>query len=107
MNTQYNPFDDCTAAPYYISAAKTTILHEFNDKIKTIAGAHAATAIVVDQHAPFLGHGHHYNVTTCPYYMAGAAPYMQDTIHANAAGNVVLSSVDNVGADRLYRDCTH
>jgi lysophospholipase L1-like esterase len=106
MNTQYNPFDDCTASPYNISQAKTTILHEFNDKIKTIAGAHADTAIVVDQHAPFLGHGHHYNVTTCPHYMANATPYMQDLIHANAAGNAVLAGVDNVGADRLYRDCT-
>jgi lysophospholipase L1-like esterase len=107
MNTQYNPFDDCTAAPYNISQAKTTILHEFNDKIKTIAEAHADGAIVVDTHSPFLGHGHHYNVTTCPYYMANAAPYMQDLIHANAAGNAVLAGVDNGGADRLYRDCTH
>jgi lysophospholipase L1-like esterase len=107
MNTQYNPFDDCTASPYNISPAKTEILHEFNAKIETIAGAHGAGAIVVDQHAPFLGHGHHYQVTTCPYYMANATPYMQDLIHANAAGNAVLAGVDNGGADRLYRDCTH
>jgi lysophospholipase L1-like esterase len=107
MNTQYNPFDDCTASPYNISAAKTAILNEFNDKIKTIAGAHGASAIVVDTHSPFLGHGHHYNVTTCPYYMANATQYMQDLIHANAAGNAVLAGVDNGGADRLYRDCTH
>ncbi|HEX7704513.1 MAG TPA: SGNH/GDSL hydrolase family protein [Kofleriaceae bacterium] len=107
MNTQYNPFDDCTAAPYNISQAKTTILHEFNDKVKTIAEAHTDAAIVVDQHSPFLGHGHHYDVTTCPYYMANATPYMQDLIHANAAGNAVLAGVDNGGADRLYRDCTH
>ena len=107
MNTQYNPFDDCTAAPYNISQAKTTILHEFNDKIKTIAEAHAAAAIVVDTHSPFLGHGHHYNVATCPYYIPNATPYMQDLIHANAAGNAVLAGVDNGGADRLYRDCTH
>ena len=107
MNTQYNPFDDCTAPPYNISQAKSTILHEFNDKIKTIAAAHANAAIVVDQHSPFLGHGHHYDVTTCPYYMANATPYMQDLIHANAAGNAVLAGVDNGGADRLYRDCAH
>jgi GDSL-like Lipase/Acylhydrolase family len=107
MNTQYNPFDDCTAAPYNISQAKTTILHEFNDKVKAIAAAHADSAIVVDTHSPFLGHGHHYNVATCPYYVANATPYMQDLIHANAAGNAILAGVDNGGADRLYRDCTH
>jgi len=107
MNTQYNPFDDCTAAPYNISAAKNAILGEFNAKIKSIAAAHGNAAIVVDQHSPFLGHGHHYQVATCPYYMANATPYMQDLIHANAAGNAVLAGVDNGGADRLYRDCTH
>ena len=107
MNTQYNPFDDCTAAPYNISAAKNAILGMFNDEIKTIGEAHANAAIVVDQHAPFLGHGHHYQVTTCPYYMPNATYYMQDLIHANAAGNAVLAGVDNGGADRLYRDCTN
>jgi lysophospholipase L1-like esterase len=106
MNTQYNPFDDCTAAPYNVSATKTGILHMFNDKMRAIGDQHGAAAIVVDQHGPYLGHGHHYNVTTCPHYQAGATPYMQDTIHANAAGNVDLANVMNSGADRLYRDCT-
>jgi lysophospholipase L1-like esterase len=105
MNTQYNPFDDCTASPYNLSPAKTAILHMFNDKVTSIAEAHGAAAIVVDQHHPFLGHGHHYNVATCPFYTAGAAAWMQDTIHANAAGNVDLANVMNAGADRLYRDC--
>ncbi|MEO6776303.1 MAG: SGNH/GDSL hydrolase family protein [Kofleriaceae bacterium] len=105
MNTQYNPFDDCPAAPYNVSQAKTTILQEFNDQIKTIAGAHVDSAIVVDQHEPFLGHGLNYQATTCPHYIANATSYMQDLIHANAAGNAVLAGVDNGGADRLYRDC--
>jgi lysophospholipase L1-like esterase len=104
-NTQYNPFDDCTASPYNLSPAKTAILHMFNDKVKSIADAHGAAAIWVDQHDPFLGHGHHYNVSTCPYYQANAVPWMQDTIHANPAGNVDLANVMNAGADRLYRDC--
>ncbi len=105
MNTQYNPFDDCTASPYNLSAAKITILHKFNDKVRSIAEAHGAAAIVVDQHKPFLGHGHHNTVATCPYYTAGAADWMQDTIHANVAGNVSLANVMTAGADRLYRDC--
>lgn len=105
MNTQYNPFDDCTASPYNLSPAKTAILHMFNTKVVSIAEAHGAAAIVVNQAQPFLGHGHHYNVATCPFYTAGAAPWMQDTIHANAAGNVGLANVMNAGADRLYRDC--
>jgi len=105
MNTQYNPFDDCTASPYNLSATKIGILHMFNDKVKSIADSHGAKAIVVDQHGPFLGHGHHYNVASCPFYKAGAAAWMQDTIHANPAGNVDLAAVMEAGTDRLYRDC--
>ena len=105
MNTQYNPFDDCTASPYNLSPAKTALLHTFNDKVISIANAHIQQAIVVNQHGPFLGHGHHYNVATCPFYKAGAAAWMQDTIHANPAGNVDLANVMNAGVDRLYRDC--
>lgn len=105
MNTQYNPFDDCTASPYNLSATKIGILHMFNDKVTAIGNAKGDAAIVVDQHKPYLGHGHHYNVTTCPFYMAGATPFMQDTIHANAAGNVDLANVAKAGADALYRDC--
>ncbi|CAN5916079.1 hypothetical protein BH11MYX3_BH11MYX3_11790 [soil metagenome] len=105
MNTQYNPFDDCTASPYNLSAAKIAILHKFNDKVRAIADSHGNAAIVVDQFTPFLGHGHHYDVAACPHYMAGAASWMQDTIHANPAGNVDLANVMNGGADRLYRDC--
>jgi len=107
MNTQYNPFDDCAAGPYNVSLQKSAILGQFNQKIVDISNAHAAASIVVDQHTKFLGHGHCYQQTSCPHYMANAAPYMQDLIHANAAGNAVLSSVDNAAADRLYRDCTH
>ncbi len=107
MNTQYNPFDDCAAGPYNVSLAKSAILAEFNAKIAEISAAHATASIVVDQHTKFLGHGHCYQQATCPHYLANAAPYMQDLIHANAAGNAILSGVDNAGADRLYRDCTH
>src|SRR5258705_414391 len=78
MNTQYNPFDDCTASPYNVSAVKIGVLHMFNDQVKAIAAAHPVASIVVDQHKPFLGHGHHYNVMTCPYYMANAVSMMQD-----------------------------
>lgn len=106
VNTQYNPFDDCTAPPYNLSQAKTNVLHMFNEKVKGIANAKGEKAIWVNQHTPFLGHGHHYNVASCPHYMAGAVGWMQDTIHANPAGNIDLANVMKNGADRLYRDCT-
>ncbi|MCB9560132.1 MAG: SGNH/GDSL hydrolase family protein [Kofleriaceae bacterium] len=106
MNTQYNPFDDCTAPPYNLSAAKIEILHMFNDTLGSIASGAGDRAILVHQFEPFLGHGHHYDVDTCPHYQAGATPFMQDTIHANADGNAQLAAVMEGGADRLYRDCT-
>lgn len=107
MNTQYNPFDDCAAGPYNVSLVKQMILGQFNAKIAAISSAHATASIIVDQFTKFLGHGHCYQQTSCPHYDASAAPYMKDLIHANAAGNAVLSGIDNAGADRLYRDCTH
>jgi hypothetical protein len=102
MNNQYNPFDDCTASPYNLSPLKINLLHMFNAVLVDIANEHHDNAILVDQFTPFLGHGHHYNVATCPHYMAGATPYMKDLIHANADGNKQLAKVLEGGADRLY-----
>ncbi len=106
MNTQYNPFDDCTAPPYSVSATKNGIVRMYNDELGTIAARAGDTAMLVHQFEPFLGHGHHSTVATCPHYQDGATPYMEDLIHANAAGNVALASVMKSGTDRLYRDCT-
>jgi lysophospholipase L1-like esterase len=105
MNTQYNPFDDCTAPPYNVSSVKADILHQYNDELRSLAAAAGDEALLVDQFTPFLGHGHHYDVATCPHYQAGAEAWMKDLIHANAPGNAELSKVLNAGADRLYRDC--
>jgi len=102
MNEQYNPFDDCTAAPYNLSPTKIEILHQYNAQLGDIAAAAGDAAVIVDQYTPFLGHGHHYAVTSCPHYLADSAPYMEDLIHPNAAGNVVLAHVMEGGIDRLY-----
>jgi lysophospholipase L1-like esterase len=105
MNQQYNPFDDCTAPPYNLSQTKADLLHMFNGKLREWAGGHATDTIIVDQYTPFLGHGHHYNVAACPHYMANATPFMQDLIHANAAGNKQLAAVLNAGVDSVYSNC--
>lgn len=105
MNTQYNPFDDCTAPPYSVSATKNGIARMYNGELGAIAERAGDAAILVDQFTPYLGHGHHSTVATCPHYQAGATPYMEDLIHANAAGNVALAAVMKNGTDRLYRDC--
>jgi lysophospholipase L1-like esterase len=104
MNTQYNPFDDCTAPPYNLSATKIDLLGQYNGELTRIAGLHG-NVVITEQHAPYLGHGHHYNVTSCPYYMAGATNWMGDLIHPNVAGHANLAKEWNATADRLYRDC--
>jgi hypothetical protein len=43
--------------------------------------------VLTDQDGPFLGHGHHYDVASCPHYKADQAPWMDDLIHPNAAGH--------------------
>jgi lysophospholipase L1-like esterase len=101
MNNQYNPFDDCTALPYNVSAKKFELLHQFNDELAKLAQARGAT--ITDQYTPFLGHGHHYNVMSCPHYIPGAAGWMSDLIHPNAAGHADLFEQWKKTVDGLYR----
>lgn len=106
MNTQYNPFDDCTAPPYNLSETKIEMLRMYNEDLVAKANAQP-NAYIADQHAPFLGHGHHYNVSSCPYYQEGAEYWMAafDLIHPYGQGHVNIGDVMNALADTLYTDC--
>jgi lysophospholipase L1-like esterase len=104
MNTQYNPFDDCTAAPYNLSALKIDLLHQFNQNLVDLAESNP-DARIADQFTPFLGHGHHYTVASCPHYMAGAAYWMDDLIHANEAGHESFVAEWRKSAEQLYVTC--
>ena len=53
MNNQYNPFDGCTAAPYFLSAKKNELLDAFNKELAAIASAKGA--VLTDQHSPVPG----------------------------------------------------
>ncbi|HET6282347.1 MAG TPA: SGNH/GDSL hydrolase family protein [Polyangia bacterium] len=101
MNTQYTPFDECTAPPYNLSAKKSELLSSFNTALQDVAQKKGAT--ITDQYTPFLGHGHHYMVMTCPHYMAGAVGWMADLIHPNAAGHADLFEQWKKVVDRLYK----
>jgi len=103
MNSQYDPFDDCTAAPYNLSPLKIQLLGQFNADLRQLADSHD-NVVFTDQHTPYLGHGHHYNVAECPYYIPNAEPWMEDLIHPNAAGHANLATQWAKTADRMYRD---
>jgi hypothetical protein len=105
MNNQYTPFDDCTAAPYYLSQTKANLLHMFNVVLGDIANQYFQTTILIDQFTPFLGHGHHFDNASCPHYQPNMEGYMADLIHANAHGNVHLSNQVAKGVDQLYKNC--
>jgi lysophospholipase L1-like esterase len=104
MNTQYNPFDDCTAAPEYLSQVKIDLLHEYNDDLVAKAESQPNAAIA-DQHGPYLGHGHHFDDAMCPHYMAGAENWMADLIHPDAGGHANLATVLSAKADEVYAAC--
>jgi len=104
MNTQYNPFDDCTASPYNLSATKIDLLQRYNAEVVQLANSRA-NAVVTDQHKPYLGHGHHYGVLACPHYDADAVGWMADLIHPNAAGHANLAVQWEGTADAVFRDC--
>jgi hypothetical protein len=101
MSNQYNPFDDCTAAPYFLSDKKNELLDAFNKELAAIASAKGA--VITDQHGPFLGHGHHYAVSSCPHFKANLAPWMDDLIHPNAAGHENLFQQWKATVDKLYK----
>jgi lysophospholipase L1-like esterase len=105
INNQYNPFDDCDADPYFLSELKSGLLHDFNARVAEIAAGHGDRAVVVDQYTPYLGHGHHYKVATCPYYDASATGFMKDLIHPNVAGNKQLAGELSGAIERLYGAC--
>jgi len=104
MSTQYNPFDDCTASPYNLSALKIQLLHEFNGELAMQARTHPHV-FIADPFTVFLGHGHHYNVMSCPHYSAGSVYWMGDLIHPNVTGHGELAKVWTHAADELYKDC--
>jgi lysophospholipase L1-like esterase len=103
VNTQYDPFDDCTAPPYNLSATKIMLLHKYNDELVKLARERGA--ILADQFTPFLGHGHHYAVSSCPHYQAQSAYWMSDMIHPNAAGHASLLKVWQSVLDPFYAAC--
>jgi lysophospholipase L1-like esterase len=107
MNTQYNPFDDCTASPYNITPKKFELLSMFNQDLSDLAAMHD-NVFISDQHGPFLGHGHHYDVSNCPNYSAGNDYWMLggfDLVHPNALGHASIAAIWIDQADTMYTDC--
>ena len=105
MNTQYNPFDDCTASPYpTVTPAKNEIVNAHNAALTARAGARD-WAFIADQHGPFLGHEHHFDKPECPNYIDGADNWMNDLIHPDATGHGNLSVVLQSQVDEMYVDC--
>lgn len=92
MNTQYNPFDDCTAAPYFVSQTKIDLLHAHNDALTARADSQQ-WAFIADQHPSYLGHGHYVNDAGCPFYDETFEGWMGDLIHPNVLGHHHLTDV--------------
>lgn len=105
MNTQYNPFDDCTAAPYFVSEVKTMLLHAHNDALTERANSRE-WAFITDQHPSYLGHGHYWNNASCPHYMEGSEAWMGDLIHPNGPGHHHLADeMIAVVEQEIYAGC--
>ncbi len=105
VNTQFNPFDDCSAAPFaFMSPLKTQLLGEYNDTLRARVDARPNTYLS-DQYPVFLGHGHHYGTESCPNYEEGAAYWMlggTDLVHPNGLGHVSIAGTLNGAIDDVY-----
>jgi lysophospholipase L1-like esterase len=100
MNNQYDPFDGCTAPPFFVSARKAALLSTYNQLLAQLARDNGAT--LTDQHGPFLGHGHHHAVPSCPHYQKGLQAFMGDLIHPNVAGHDNLFTQWRTQVDGFY-----
>ncbi len=105
INTQFNPFDDCSADPFaFMSPLKTELLGEYNDTLRARVAARPNTYLS-DQYPVFLGHGHHYATEACPNYEAGSAYWMlggADLVHPNGLGHVSIAGTLNGALDDVF-----
>lgn len=102
VNSQYNPFDECQAGVYsFVSLAKQGYIKEFNQVVLAVTANHKNAALV-DQYTTFLGHGHNYNQSKCPKYIANADYWMADLIHPNEKGHVDLLTQMKAAVDSIY-----
>lgn len=105
INTQFNPFDECTAAPYgFMSPTKTQLLSEYNDVLRERVAGRPDTYLS-DQFPVFLGHGHHYATAECPHYEADSPYWMiggTDLVHPNGLGHVSIAGTLNGAIDEVF-----
>ena len=107
INKQFNPFDDCTASPYNVTPRKSELLRDFNNVVSDLADEEE-NVHVADQYTPFLGHGHHYRVQSCPNYVADSEYWMVgglDLVHPNGLGHASIANVWQNLVDEIYKDC--
>ncbi len=105
INTQFNPFDDCSQNPYaFMSPLKTALLAEYNDVLRARVAGREDTYLS-DQYPVFLGHGHHYATQGCPNYEEGSAYWMiggTDLVHPNGLGHVSIAGTLDGALDEIY-----
>lgn len=106
INTQFNPFDDCSADPFaFMSPLKTMLLGDYNDELRAYADGNDRR-FVADQYPVFLGHGHHWNSDECPHYESTNDYWMiggTDLVHPNTLGHVSMAGTLRGTLDEIYR----
>lgn len=109
VNTQFNPFDDCTEMHnlFRLTDVKIDLMKQFNGRLAALAKARD-NAVVADNYAAFLGHGHHHDNDKCPHYESGNDYWMvggADLTHINEKGYAGMTKVFEGVADTLYAGC--
>lgn len=109
VNTQFNPFDDCTELHnlFRVSDVKIGLMKQFNGRLEALAKARDH-AVVADHYSAFLGHGHHHDNDKCPHYESGNDYWMvggTDLTHINEKGYAGMTKVFEGVADTLYAGC--
>lgn len=111
LNTIYSFWDQCpdtesgndTLGFGYTRFEENAIQYA-NDKVILSSARERTDTIALDVYPGILGHGHNYDVSSCPYYSPDNAYWFSDPSHLNALGYRHVASQWKRAADRIYKE---
>lgn len=111
LNTLYSPTDDCPQSDKdtlftTLTEEEEQIVRRANEKILLEAALQRPDTVAMDIYPDWLGHGHNFDVSTCPHYSPDNDWWMSDPLHPNNIGYQHMANKWKRAIDRMYgEDC--
>lgn len=107
LNTIFSPTDDCPQSDkdtYFptLSADAERLVQRANELVILQPARERDDTVAVDIYPDWLGHGHNFDVSTCPHYSADKDSWMSDQTHPNNKGYLHMANKWKRAVDRIY-----